>query len=143
MVWTLDNNMADSSFFCAKLTSRRGGHIPFAQTGAEASDTRAEAVKPDPRCSWQSLSGRVDADVWDESTESRSVVQLVIRPLRRTYVVAVRWTVSCVTGTNRCLDLSCRAFPTSESVRAGWSRCTGSMARCARNSAGSFATKLS
>ena len=42
-----------------QLTSRRAGHTPFVQTGAEASDTGAEAVEPDPRCSWQSHSGRV------------------------------------------------------------------------------------
>jgi len=57
MVWTLENNMVEGSFFCAKLTSRRGGHSPFVQTGAEASVTGAEAVKPDPRCSWQSHPG--------------------------------------------------------------------------------------
>ena len=55
--------MVDGSFFGAKVTSRRGGHTPFVQTGAEASDTGAEVVKPDPRCSWQSHSGRVGADV--------------------------------------------------------------------------------
>jgi len=37
--------MVDSSFFCATLTGRRGGHIPFVQTGAETSDTGAEAVR--------------------------------------------------------------------------------------------------
>ena len=52
-------------------------------------------VKPDPGSSWEGYSGRVGAGVGDESTESRSVVQLlrvplVIRPLRRTYVVVVR-----------------------------------------------------
>jgi len=30
------------------ITSRRGGHIPFIQAGAETPDTAAEAVKPDP-----------------------------------------------------------------------------------------------
>jgi len=32
-------------------------HIPFVQAGAETSDTGAEAVKPDPRCSWEGHSG--------------------------------------------------------------------------------------
>ena len=130
--------MVDGSFFCAKLTSRRGGHTLFVQTGAEASDSGAEVVKSDPRCSWQSHPGSVGADVGDESMESPSVVQplrisLVIRPVRRTYVV-VRWTVSCAAGRNGCLDLSCRAFPPSDSVRAGWIKCAGSMVRCAKQS---------
>ena len=87
--------MVDGSFLCAKLTGRRGGHTPFVQTGAEASDTGAEVVKLEPRCSRQSRSGMVGADVGDESTESRNVFQLlhiplVTRPVRRTYVVVVR-----------------------------------------------------
>ena len=46
---------------------------------------------------WQGRSRRVGADVWDESTESRSALQplrtsLAIRPERRTPVVVVRWT---------------------------------------------------
>jgi len=50
--WTLEDNMVDS-LFCATLTGRRGDHTPFVQAGAETSDTGAEAVKPDPGCSWQ------------------------------------------------------------------------------------------
>jgi len=46
-------DMVDGLFFCATLTGRRGGHNPFVQAGAETSDTVAEAVKPDPRCSWE------------------------------------------------------------------------------------------
>jgi len=42
------------------------------------SGTGEEVVKPDPRCPWQSHSRRVGANVGDESTESRSIVQ----PLR-------------------------------------------------------------
>jgi len=52
MDWTLEDNMVDGLFFCATLTGPRGGHTPFVQSGAETSDTGAEAVKPDPRCSW-------------------------------------------------------------------------------------------
>jgi len=37
------------------------------------SDTGAEAVKRDPRCSWERHSGRVGAGVGDESTESLNV----------------------------------------------------------------------
>jgi len=42
--------------FCAALTNRRSGHTPFMQTGMETSDTGAEAVEPDPRCSWKDYS---------------------------------------------------------------------------------------
>jgi len=54
-------------------------------------DTDAQAVKPDPCCSWQGHFGRVGADVGDESTESHCVLQQlripsVIRPERRTSV---------------------------------------------------------
>ena len=45
MDWTLDDNMVDGLFFCATLTSRRGGHTSFVQAGAETSDTGAEAVE--------------------------------------------------------------------------------------------------
>jgi len=43
--------MVDGLFFCATLTGRRGDHTSFVQTGAETSNTVAEAVKPDPGCS--------------------------------------------------------------------------------------------
>jgi len=54
------------------------GHTPFVQAGSETSDTGVEAVQPDLRCSWKSHSRSVVADVGDESTKPRSVVQ----PLR-------------------------------------------------------------
>jgi len=95
MDWTLEDNMVEGLFFCATLTGRRGGHIPFVQAGAETSDTSAEAVKPDPGSSWAGHSGGVGAGVRDENAESCGAVRplripLVIRPLRRTYVVVVR-----------------------------------------------------
>jgi len=64
MDWTLEDNMVDG-LFCAKLTGRRGGHTPFVQAGGEASDTGAEAVKPDPGSSWQGHCRRVGAGVGD------------------------------------------------------------------------------
>jgi len=63
MDWTLEDNMVDGLFFCATLTGRRGSHTPFAQAGAETSDTGAEAVKPDLCSSWESHSGGVGAGV--------------------------------------------------------------------------------
>jgi len=90
MDWTLKDNMVDGLFFCTTLTRRRGGHTPFVQTGAEAPDTSAETVKPDPGSFWEAL--RVVAGVGDENTDSCGVVRplripLVIHPVRRTYVV--------------------------------------------------------
>jgi len=87
--------MVDGLFFCAKLTSRRGGLIQYVQARAETSGTGTEAVKSDPGCSWEGHSGRVGAGGGDEGAESPKVVQpprlpLVVRPLRRTYVVVVR-----------------------------------------------------
>jgi len=95
MDWTLEDDMGDGLFFCATLTSRRGGYAPFVQAGAETSDTGAEAVKPDPGFSWEGHSRGVGAGVGDENAESCGVVRplripLVIRSLRRTYVVFVR-----------------------------------------------------
>jgi len=57
--WTLEDNMVDGLFFSATLKGRRGGHTPFVQAGAEASNTGAEAVKPDPGSSWEGHSRRV------------------------------------------------------------------------------------
>ena len=93
MDWTLEDNIADGLFFCATLTGRRGGHTPFLQAGAETSDTGAEVDKPDPGSSLEGHSGR--GGVGDENAESCGVIRplcipLVIRPLRRTYVVVVR-----------------------------------------------------
>jgi len=97
MDWTLQDNMVDGLFFCATLTGRRGGRTQFVQTGAETSDTDAEAVKPDPSSSWEGRSGGVGAGIGDENAESCEVVQplripLVTRSLRCTYVVVVRLT---------------------------------------------------
>jgi len=87
--------MVDGSIFCATLTGRRGGHIPFVPAGAETSDTGVEAVKSDPGSSWKGHSGGVGTGVGDESSESCRVVRpprtpLMVRPLRRTYVLVVR-----------------------------------------------------
>jgi len=95
MDWTLEDNMVDSLFFCATLTGRRWGHTPFVQAGVETSRTGAEAVKPGPGSFWEGHSRGMGAGVGDENTESCGVVRplripLVIRPLRRTYVVVVR-----------------------------------------------------
>jgi len=53
--------MVDGLFFCATHTGRRGGHTLLVQAEAERSDTGAEAVKPDPGCSWEGHSERVGA----------------------------------------------------------------------------------
>jgi len=56
MDWTVEDDMVDG-LFCATLTSRRGGHIPFVQAGAETSDTGPATVEPDPGSSWEGHSG--------------------------------------------------------------------------------------
>ena len=53
MNWTLEDNMVDGLFFCATLTSHRGGHTPFVQAGVETSNTGTETVTPDPCSSWE------------------------------------------------------------------------------------------
>jgi len=65
MDWTLEDNMADGLFFCATPTGRIGGKTPFAQAGAETSDTGAVAVESDPGSSWEDHSGRVCTGVWN------------------------------------------------------------------------------
>jgi len=85
--------MVDGLFFT--LSDRRGGHTLFVQAGAEPSVTGAEAVKLDPGSSWEGQSGWVGAGVGGKNAESCGSVRplrisLVIRPLRRTYVVVVR-----------------------------------------------------
>jgi len=54
--WPVKDKMFNGLFLCTTLTSRKRGHIPFVEAGAETSDTGAEAVKPDPRCSWVPMS---------------------------------------------------------------------------------------
>jgi len=61
--------MFDSLFFCGTLTSRRGSHTPFVQTGTETPDTGVEEVKPNPGSSWEGCSGGMDAGVGDENVE--------------------------------------------------------------------------
>jgi len=100
--WTVEDDMVDG-FFCATLTGRRGGHTPFVQAGAKTSDTGEEAVEPDPSSSWEGHSGCVCTGVWNWSAESCGVVRplhvpLMIRPLRRTYVVVVRKTDGLLCG---------------------------------------------
>jgi len=61
---------------------------------SETPDTGAKVVKHDPRCSWDSHSRRVCADVGDESADSGSVLEplripSVIFPETRTSVVVV------------------------------------------------------
>ena len=51
-------------------------HTPFVQAGAGTSDTGAEAVKPDPRSSWQGHCRRVGADVG----ETTLLLRLTFKP---------------------------------------------------------------
>jgi len=134
MDWTLENNMVDGLFFCANSQAAEQA-IPYLY--------KQELKRPTPvrrRLSrTHAVLGRAIPGGWCRCQGWKYQplrIPLLIRPVRRTYFVVVRWTVSCAAGTSRCLDLSCRAFPPSESMRAGWSRCAGFIARCARNRVG-------
>jgi len=94
MDWTVKDDMVNRLLLCAAVTSCRP--YPFVQAGVATSETGAEAVNLDPRCSWQGHS-RVDTNVGDENTESRGALQpllipSVIRQDRCIFVVVVRWT---------------------------------------------------
>ena len=92
---TLEDSMVNGLFFCPTLTGHRGGHTPFVQAGAVTSNTSAEGVKPDEGFSWEGHSG---GWVLVSGMKVRSLVPLVIRPLRRTYDVVVRWTDEMLCG---------------------------------------------
>jgi len=103
----------------------------FVQAGVETSDTGSEAVKPDP--------GR-GVGVGDENAECCGVVRpfripLVILPVARRYVGCCQILISfCAVGTIGCLDFRRRASTLDGQVSAEWNRCSGSIARRARNS---------
>jgi len=73
----LEDNMVDGLFFCATLTGRGGCHSPFVQARAETPDTGAEAVKPDPRFSWE---GHSEGWVPVSMVKTRSLVGLSATP---------------------------------------------------------------
>jgi len=136
MDWTLEDNMVDGLFFCATLTSRRGGHTPFVQAGTETSDTCEEAVKPYPGSSWKGHSGGWWVPV--SGINERSLVGLSDHSAfhwwsahcaARMLLLSDKLTSCWAASTNGCLDLRRRAFALDERVSAEWSRCPGSMAR--------------
>jgi len=100
MDWTLEDDMVDGLFFCATLTSRRGGQTPFVQAGVEMSDTGAEAVELDPGSSWEGHSRGVYWCVelkygvlWGCPLTPRSIDDLLTAPhvcCQRTWWVAMR-----------------------------------------------------
>jgi len=124
--------MVDGLFFCAILTGRRGGHSPFVQAGVETSDTGAEAVKPDPHCSWESHSRRV-VPVSGLKVQSLVVFSTTPHsigdPRRAHHFCCCRHDelMGCAASTNGCLDLRRRPFAPGRQVSAEWSRCPGSM----------------
>ena len=92
MDWTLENNMVDGLFFCATLTGRWGGrpHL-YKQERKRPTPVRMRLSRN------QALLERVirgGAGVGDENAQSCGVV----RPLRRTYVVVVRWNDEMLCG---------------------------------------------
>jgi len=112
MDWTLEDNMVNGLFFYATLTGRRGGHTPFVQAGNETSDAGAEAVKPDPRCSWQGHSGGwVLVSGWKYGVSCRccpTTPPSIGDPPSAPHFCCccqVNWSC-CAAGTNGCLDLN-------------------------------------
>jgi len=87
-------------FFCATLTGRRGGHIPFVQAGAETSDTGAEAVKPDPGSSWE---GRSGGWVPVSGMKMMSLVGLSAQFVAGMLLLSDELMSCCAAGTNECL----------------------------------------
>ena len=140
MDWTLKDNMVDGLFFCTTLTGCRWGHIPFVQIGAKTSDTSAEAIEPDPCCSWKGHTRRVGVSVRNKSTESCRVVQSyripsVISPEHHMYIVCC-YQMNCkllCSGCKKCLDLRRHAFALSGQMSAVWSVCPVSMKQHARD----------
>ena len=140
MDWTLEDNMVDGLFFCATITGHGEGHTPFIQAGVETSATSVEAVKADPGSSlggsfraWVPVSGMKMRGLLGLSTHSpfhwwsahcAAHMLLLSDELMR----------CCAAGTDGCLDLRSRAFTLDGRVSAVWSRFSGSMARCARDS---------
>jgi len=124
-------------FFCTTL---RGGHNPFMQAGAETPNIGTdETVKSDTGCSLKGHSGRVGADVRDESTESyrmsnHSAFHWCSAQCTAHMFLSDKLMSRCVTGTNGFLDLRHHAFTLGGRVRGQWSRCPGSMAQHARDS---------
>ena len=110
MDWTLEDNRVDGLLFCAILRNRTIRPCPFPSAGVETSDRGKECVKPNPFCSWQGHSVSMGADVWDEITESRSVLQplrfpSVICPERCTFVVVVTiWSDELLCGKCKCVS---------------------------------------
>jgi len=138
--WTFENIMVDGFFFCATLTGRRGGHPSFVQTGAETFDTGAEAVKPDPRSSWE---GHSERGVPVPGIKMRSLVggcpptpHSIGDPPRARHLMSSSDELMscCAARRNGRLDLRRRASALDGRVSAEWSRCPGSMARRARDS---------
>ena len=119
-------------------TSRIGNvrYRSFVQAREETSDTA------DLRCSWESHSRSVGADVGDESTKPRSVVKpLLLRipscskqSAARRLLLSDKLMSCCAAGTNGCPDLRRLAFALGGWVSTEGSRCLGSMARRAKDS---------
>jgi len=138
--WTLEDNMADSLFFCATFTGRRRGHTPFVQTGAEKSDTSVEVVKPGPGSSWKGHTGRW---VPVSGIKMRCLVGLSAHSAfhwwsaqctARMLLLSDELMSCCTAEAHGCRDLRRRASAFDGWVSAEWSRCPGCMARRSRDS---------
>jgi len=132
--------MVDGLFFCATLTGRRADHTPFAQAGAETSNTSAGVFKPDPDRFGRVISGGC-ALVW--GMKVWSLVGLSAHLAFHWWsgqcaacmlLLSDKLVSGCAAGTNECLDLRSRAFTLDGQMSAEWSKCPGFLARCSRDS---------
>ena len=126
-------------FFCATLTDCRGDHNPFVPPGVETSNTGAEAVKPDQRCSWRAIPGdwvpMSGMKIWSLIVLSYcSSFHLWYVEVPHLLLSSEELMSCCVTGTNGCFDLTCRTCPPGGQVSAEWSKGPGSITRFARDS---------
>jgi len=108
--------MVTDRFLGATLTSRRGGHTPFVQAGAETSDTGAEWLRRT----------HVVLGIVSYQEVSMSGTNVRNHVVFSNHFVFPGWSVQsaalvllpseelmncCAAGTNGCLDLRCHGFP--------------------------------
>ena len=92
MDWKFEDNIVNELFLCATLTSPR----------------RDAGVKSDPRCSCQGHSGKVGADVGDESTESYSALQPLRIPFHHWRLLFIKRNLIRPATAKRLCSPSCR-----------------------------------
>jgi len=133
MDWILKDNMVDGLFFCATLTDRRGGHIPFVQIGAKRPTSVQRRLSRNQALLGSVTPGGKCGALWGCPPTPYSIGDPPSAP-------NVCWRCQdevmpcCAAGTNGCLDLRRHAFALDGRFSTERSRCPGSMARPVRDS---------